>query len=81
MRYTEEVNMLIAEIKASGKAFKYLEWTKVKEKGTVKATTYHSKKVDLASGCKKFANLVKNDFEKLYEHSLRFKSQYRRIAE
>ena len=82
--HKEDVDNLIEQIKTSGKTFKYLEWTKVKEKGTgatVKATTYHSKKVALAAGGKDFAKCVKNDFEKLYEHSIRFRAQYRRIAE
>ena len=42
--HKEDVDNLIEQIKTSGKTFKYLEWTKVKEKGTgatVKATTYH----------------------------------------
>ena len=44
--YKEEVNDLIQHIKASGKTFDYLEWTKEGEKGKgVKAKTYHSEKM------------------------------------
>ena len=39
------------------------------------------KKNALSSECKEFAEKVKLDFEKLYEHSIWSKSQYRRIAE
>ena len=43
--YKQEVNDLIQHIKASGKTFDYLEWSKEGEKGKgVNATTYHSKK-------------------------------------
>ena len=80
--HKQEVNDLIQHIKASGKTFDYLEWSKEGEKGkAVKATTYHSKKNALSSECKEFAEKVKLYFEKLYEHSIWSKSQYRRIAE
>ena len=55
---------------------------KAKKGKGVKATTYHSKKKNaLSSECKEFAEKIKMAFEKLYVHSNRFKSQYRRISE
>ena len=64
--HKQEVNDLIQHIKASGKMFDHLEWSKEGEKGKgVNITTYHSKKNALSSECKEFAEKVKMDFEKL----------------
>ena len=67
---------MIQHIKASGKRL-----TTGNGQRKVKKETYHSKKNALSSECKEFAEKVKMDFEKLYEHSIRFKSQHRRISE
>lgn len=41
----QEINDFIGHIKASGKTFDYLEWSKAsKNRKAVKVTTYHSKK-------------------------------------
>ena len=43
--YKQVINDFIGHIKASGKTFDYLEWSKVsKNRKAVKVTTYHSKK-------------------------------------
>ena len=67
---------MIQHIKASGKRL-----TTCNGQRKVEKETYHSKKNALSSECKEFAENVKMDFEKLYEHYIRFKSQRRRISE
>ena len=64
----------------SGKTFKYLEWSR--EKGSdVKAVTYHSKKNALACNSEDFSKKFCEDMERLTDHAMRFKSQYKRIGD
>ena len=69
------INALIENVNKSGKTFNYLEWSKEKGK-EVKSKRYHSKKNALSDPGDVFAKKVKTDFDNLYEHSLRFRSQY-----
>ena len=76
-----DVEDMFEQIKDSNVNYEYLEWRKDVDKGKKGNKVYNPKKRAYSNSSENFLKIFKVDIERLMEHSIIFRSQYRRIRE